>query len=588
MKSFFKSFFAALLAMIVFTTLIFGFFFFLFGSLASSTEKTTTIGSNAVLVLDLSKEFREQDMEDPFEEFADSDVEHTPALLDMVQMVNYAAKDDQVKGIYIKCGSNGNSMAASEELRQALLNFKKSKKFIYAYSETIAQSAYYVAAVADKIYCHPQGGLEWSGFSANLLFFKGTLEKLEIEPQIFYAGKFKSATEPFREYKMTDANKVQTLAFLNDMYGRFLQAAADGRKMDTAILRKLAVTGVVQSAHDAVKYQLIDGVKYDDEVKTALSNKLKLDNERINFVSFADYAKAVSYNPYSGTDKIALVYADGDIVDGKSEDDRVIASDRFRTLLRKIRLDDGIKAVVFRVNSPGGSALASDVIWREITLIKKKKPVIVSMGDYAASGGYYIACAADSVFANPSTLTGSIGVFGIIPNMQAFLKNKLGITGDGVKTAPYADMGSIDRPLTEMEKRFVQNSIDSIYHTFKTRVAGGRKLSVEYVDSIAQGRVWTGAAATKIGLVDRNGTLQDAIASAAKMAKTSSYQIRTYPDKINVFDQIFKSFQQNTKAKAIREEIGEDQYKLLKEWKKVQEMVGVTQARLPYNIQLRF
>lgn len=588
MKSFFKSFFAALLAMIVFTTLIFGFFFFLFGSLASSTEKTTTIGSNAVLVLDLSKEFREQDMEDPFEEFADSDVEHTPALLDMVQMVNYAAKDDQVKGIYIKCGSNGNSMAASEELRQALLNFKKSKKFIYAYSETIAQSAYYVAAVADKIYCHPQGGLEWSGFSANLLFFKGTLEKLEIEPQIFYAGKFKSATEPFREYKMTDANKVQTLVFLNDMYGRFLQAAADGRKMDTAILRKLAVTGVVQSAHDAVKYQLIDGVKYDDEVKTALSNKLKLDNERINFVSFADYAKAVSYNPYSGTDKIALVYADGDIVDGKSEDDRVIASDRFRTLLRKIRLDDGIKAVVFRVNSPGGSALASDVIWREITLIKKKKPVIVSMGDYAASGGYYIACAADSVFANPSTLTGSIGVFGIIPNMQAFLKNKLGITGDGVKTAPYADMGSIDRPLTEMEKRFVQNSIDSIYHTFKTRVAGGRKLSVEYVDSIAQGRVWTGAAATKIGLVDRNGTLQDAIASAAKMAKTSSYQIRTYPDKINVFDQIFKSFQQNTKAKAIREEIGEDQYKLLKEWKKVQEMVGVTQARLPYNIQLRF
>lgn len=588
MKSFFKSFFAALLAMIVFTTLVFGFFFFLFGSLASSTEKTTTIGSNAVLVLDLSKEFREQDLEDPFEGLADSDVEHIPALLDMVQMVNYAAKDDQVKGIYIKCGSNGNSMAASEELRQALLNFKKSKKFIYAYSETIAQSAYYVAAVADKIYCHPQGGLDWSGFSANLLFFKGTLEKLEIEPQIFYAGKFKSATEPFREYKMTDANKIQTLAFLNDMYGRFLQAAADGRRMDTAILRKLAVTGVVQSAHDAVKYQLIDGVKYDDEVKTALSNKLKLDNERINFVSFADYAKAVSYNPYSGSDKIALVYADGDIVDGKSEDDRVIASDRFRTLLRKIRLDDGIKAVVFRVNSPGGSALASDVIWREVTLIKKKKPVIVSMGDYAASGGYYIACAADSVFANPSTLTGSIGVFGIIPNMQAFLKNKLGITGDGVKTAPYADMGSIDRPLSEMEKRFVQNSIDSIYYTFKTRVADGRKLSVEYVDSIAQGRVWTGAAATKIGLVDRNGTLQDAIASAAKMAKTSSYQIRTYPDKINVFDQLFKSFQQNTKAKAIREEIGEDQYKLLKEWKKVQEMVGVTQARLPYNIDLRF
>lgn len=588
MKSFFKSFFAALLAMIVFTTLVFGFFFFLFGSLASSSETTTSIGNKAVLVLDLSKEFREQDMEDPFEEFADADVEHTPALLDMVQMINHAAKDDQVSGIYIKCGANGNSMAASEELRQALLNFKKSKKFIYAYSETISQSAYYVAALADKIYCHPQGGIDWSGFSANLLFFKGTLEKLEIEPQIFYAGKFKSATEPFREYKMTDANKVQTLAFLNDMYGRFLQAAADGRKMDTAILRKLAVTGVVQTAHDAVKYQLIDGVKYDDEVKTALSNKLKQDNERINFVSFADYAKAVSYNPYSGTDKIALVYADGDIVDGKSEDDRVIASDRFRTLLRKIRLDDGIKAVVFRVNSPGGSALASDVIWREISLIKKKKPVVVSMGDYAASGGYFISCAADSVFANPSTLTGSIGVFGIIPNMQAFLKNKLGITGDGVKTAPYADMGSIDRPLTEMEKRFVQNSIDSIYQTFKTRVSDGRKLSMEFVDSIAQGRVWTGAAATKIGLVDRNGTLQDAIASAAKLAKTSSYQLRTYPDKINVFDQIFKSFQRNTKVKAIKEEIGEDQYKLLMEWKKVQGMVGVTQARLPYNIQLGF
>ncbi len=585
MKGFFKTFFASLLAMIIFT--IIG-VLILIGIIASfgSADKPM-VGRNAVLVLDLSGDFKEQPQDNPFNTLINGSDNDAPSLYNMVRMIHHAKSDSSVKGIYIVSGNNANGFAASEELRKAVLDFKTSRKFVIAYGEIISQKGYYVANTADKIYCHPQGGVEWAGLSSNLLFLKGMLDKLEIQPQIFYAGKFKSATEPLRETKMTEANRLQTSVWLGDLFNRFIEAAAITRKLDTAKLRSLAVNGSIQTAHDALANGLVDGLKYDDEVKKELSHRLRLDEHaKINFVTFGDYSKSVSYKQEGYNGKIAVIYADGDIVSGNGDNEQV-GSDAFRTLIRKIRLDKDIKGIVFRVNSPGGSSLASDVIWREISLARKEKPVVVSMGDVAASGGYYISCNADSVFANASTITGSIGVFSIVPNFQSFFKNKLGITFDGVKTAPYADMGSGDRPLTETEKRFFQAGTDSIYHTFKTRVAEGRKKNIEYIDSIAQGRVWTGSRALEVGLVDRIGTMQDAVDCAARMAKLKDYRVKEYPEKKNIFEQIMNNYKKSVKKDLIKEEIGEDQMRVWKQLKQVKQMVGVPQARLPFSIEVR-
>ncbi|HEY1018057.1 MAG TPA: signal peptide peptidase SppA [Sediminibacterium sp.] len=584
MQGFFKTFFASLLALIIFTVIG---FFILLGFIASATSADKpVVGRDAVLVLDLSSEFKEQTQENPLDALVNGVDHEAPSLYDMVRMIQHAKSDSAIKGIYILCGNNNNGYAASEELRKALVDFKTSKKFLIAYGEAISQKGYYVGNAADKIYCHPQGGLDWAGFSTNLLFLKGMLDKLEIQPQIFYAGKFKSATEPLRETQMTAANRLQTSVWLGDLYTDFLHTAASARKLDTAQLRALAVQGSIQTAHDALQYDLVDGLKYDDEVKREIQDRLHISfREKINFVTFGDYAKAVDFKGEYSSNKIALIYADGDIVSGNGDNGQV-GSDAFRALIRKARLDNEVKAIVFRVNSPGGSSLASDVIWREITLARKEKPVVVSMGDLAASGGYYIACNADSVFANANTITGSIGVFSIVPNFQSFFKNKLGITFDGVKTAPFADMGGGDRPLNEVEKRFFQSATDSIYHTFKTRVAEGRKKDIVYIDSIAQGRVWTGARGKEIGLVDRIGTLQDAIVSAAKMADVKEYKLKEYPERKTLLEQVMSSYKKAIKTNLIKEEIGEQQLRALQELKKVKQMVGTPQARLPFSVSI--
>lgn len=585
MQGFFKTFFASFLALIIFTVIG---FFILLGFIASATSADKpVVGRDAVLVLDLSSQFKEQTQENPLDALVNGIDHEAPSLFDMVRMIQHAQSDSAIKGIYILCGNNNNGYAASEELRKALVDFKHSKKFLIAYGEAISQKGYYVGSAADKIYCHPQGGLDWAGFSTNLIFLKGMLDKLEIQPQIFYAGKFKSATEPLRETQMTAANRLQTSVWLGDLYTDFLHTAAVARKLDTAQLRALAVQGSIQTPQDALQNKLVDGLKYDDEVKREIQDRLHISfREKINFVTFNDYAQAVDFKGEYSSNKIALIYADGDIVSGTGDNGQV-GSDAFRTLIRKARLDNEVKAIVFRVNSPGGSSLASDVIWREITLARKEKPVVVSMGDLAASGGYYIACNADSVFANANTITGSIGVFSIVPNFQSFFKNKLGITFDGVKTAPFADMGGGDRPLNEAEKRFFQSATDSIYHTFKTRVSEGRKKDMVYVDSIAQGRVWTGTRGKEIGLVDRIGTLQDAVVSAAKMADVKEYKLKEYPERKTLLEQVMSSYKKAIKTNLIKEEIGEQQLRALQELKKVKQMVGTPQARLPFSISIR-
>lgn len=587
MKNFFKIFFASLLALIVFTMLAFFVFVGIIGLIASaSTSDAPEIKPKSVLVLDLSETFPEQSKEDPFAVFMNTTDKEIPSLYDMVRMIKAAKNDTLIKGIYIQGAGNGNGFAASEELRIALEDFKSSKKFIWSYGETMSQKAFYVTSVSDFIAVHPEGGLEFFGMSSSLFFIKGMLEKLDIQPQIFYAGKFKSATEPFREYKMTDANRLQTSIWLGDLYNHMLVSIGRNRKMDTAVLRKLAVTGAIQTSGDAKNNGLVDDLLYDDQFKTQMNKKLgNAANDKINFVTFHDYARSADYRQ-SGSNRLAIVFADGDI-DGSNESEGVVGSDAYRALLRKIRLDNSIKAVVLRVNSPGGSALASDVMWRELELMKQQKPVVVSMGDVAASGGYYIACNADSIFANESTITGSIGVFGIIPNLEKFFNNKLGVSFDRVKTGPYADLGGIDRALTEPEKKFIQSSIDSTYFTFKSRVAAGRKKTVDMVDTIAQGRVWTGTRALGVGLVDRIGTLQDAVNCAARLGKISSYSVREYPEKKSFLEKITGSTEKSIRQKLVKKEIDEVAWRWMEEGKKIRKMAGVPQAKLPFSFDLR-
>jgi len=578
MKSFFSSFFAALLAILVFSIggvmLLIGF------AAAFSSDVEVTVPTNAVLVIDLNDNFTEKEVSDPFTELMNPGTGKIPSLTSVIGLIQHAKKDSNIKGIYIKCQQNSNGYASSEELRKALVDFKKSNKFIFAYGETISQKGYWVGNVANQIYTHPQGGLEFSGFSLETVFLKGMLDKLDVQMQVFYAGKFKSATEPFRYTKMSDANKQQTGVWLNGLYDHFIYSVASSRQIAPEKLKALVNEAKIQSAQDALSNGLVDGLIYDDQLKKMIAKKLKGVKENdIPFVAVKEYAKSVPLRG-TGAGKIAVVYADGDIVMGKGVKGS-IASDDFRMLLQKIRADESIDALVLRVNSPGGSALASDIIWREIELIKGKIPVVVSMGDVAASGGYYIASGADSIYADANTITGSIGVFAVIPNISGFMNNKLGISFDGVKTAPYADAPTVTRPLNTMEQKILQSGVDSIYHTFKSRVAKGRKKSMEYVDSIAQGRVWLGSDAIKVGLVDRIGTLNDALASAAKMAKLKGYSIKQYPESKSFIEDLIEDYKDYVKVKSIESEIGASQWQIFQNLKTVQQMVGAPQARMP-------
>ena len=584
MRSFFKMFFASLLAIVIFTLIVFFFFVAWVANLTSASKPK--IDSQSVLVIDLGQHYKEQVQQNLIGSLRGDEEKDVPGLYDVVRLIGKAKTDEHISGIYLQCNPSPNGFAASDEIRNALLDFKASKKFIYAYGDVLTQKAYHIANTADKIYVSPQGYVEWNGFEVTLAFLKGTLDKLDIQPQIFYAGKFKSATEPLRVTEMTPENELQTSVWLGDLYNYFLLKAADARKIDTAELHRIANEGKVLTAKDAVDNKLIDALKYDDEVKEEIKAKLGIDKyQKINFVSINSYAASGIHKKFSG-EKIAIIYAEGDIVDGKGTQQGLIASEEYRKLIRKIRLDKSVRAIVFRINSGGGSSLASETIWRELSIARQDKPVVISFGDVAASGGYYISCAGDSIFANPTTITGSIGVFGIIPNMQGFFKNKLGITFDGVKTGPYADAGTMTRPMNANEKKMIQAEIDNIYTVFKKRVADARKKDTAYIDSIAQGRVWTGQRALGIGLIDKFGGLNDAVQCAARMAKISDYYLREYPEPVNFLDQLFgRSTPMNFNNK-LKEELGEENYKLFSEMKKVQEISGKMQTRLPFSFSV--
>lgn len=582
MNSFFKTFFAALLALVVFCLLI---FLVLIAAVKSLADKEKAdVKDKSVLVIDLSKHFPEHSASSPLGTFGE---EAPPTLSEVVYMIKEAKAEKNIRGIYLSVDGNGNGYASSNEIRNALLDFRKSKKFVIAFGNAVLQQAYFVASAADKIYVNPTGTLDWTGFSVELPFLKGTLDKLEIQPQIFYAGKFKSATELFRTEKMTPENRLQTSEWLGDLYNYFLQQTAASRKLDTATLYGLAAGAKIQTPQDAVAAKLIDGAKYDDEVKDEIKQSLSLKrDEKINLLSLNTFKEAVD-DRSGGKNEIAVIYAEGDIVDGTGDNSQ-IGGENFRALIRKARLDNNVKAIVLRVNSGGGSALASEVIWRELQVARQedKKPVIVSMGDVAASGGYYISCGADSVFAQPNTITGSIGVFGVIPNMQNFFKNKLGVTFDGVATAPHAGAVNVYRPIAESDKALLTAGIERTYAQFKSRVAAGRKKDTAYVETIAQGRVWSGQDALTIGLVDRLGSLQDAIDCAARMVKVSDYGLKEYPETESWISNLLNKKKAEPGA-MLKQEIGEENYKIIEQLKKLKAMTGTVQARLPFEIIIK-
>ena len=584
MRSFFKTFFAALLAILVFFAVI----VLLAAGAATAlvSRGHESLGDKGMLVVDLGQRSAEMEQSNPFAEIGRSGEYDVPSLYDMVRIIRHAKDNPAIRGVYIKCGDNGLGFAGADEIRNAIKEFKEGGKFVYAFADVINQRAYYTASVADKLYCNPKGGVDWTGFVMQTPFVKGALEKLEIEPQIFYAGKFKSATEPFRESRMTDANRLQTSELLGDLYGHFLSGVADARKIDTATLHRYATENLIRFPSDALQYGLVDGLKYEDEVREEIRERLELpEGTDVNFIRPGKYADAVDFRK-TGKERIAVIYAEGDIVDGKGERE-TIGSETYRRYIARVRNDQSVKAVVFRINSGGGSALASENIWRELSITREKKPVVVSFGDVAASGGYYLACSADSIFAQPNTITGSIGVFGMLPNMKDFFNNKLGVTFDAVKTAPDADAYSVTKPLTPLQKQFFQSSIDSIYHDFKTRVAEGRKMNIDFVDSIAQGRVWSGNRALALGLVDRIGGVDDAIASAANLAKISDYRLKEYPGKQNLFEKYLGSSRQSAQEAMLKEELGEEGFKTYHAIKKLRRFIGSAQARLPFEFAIK-
>ncbi len=462
MKNFFTSFFGAMLGVIISSILIVVIAVAsIIGGLASAISKSETdevVKNNSVLLIDLNQEIKERTTDNPFANFNFSNIGDKSIGLDkIIDNINSAKSDSSIKGIYLHLTTMEAGMAAMEEIRNALIDFKKSKKFIYAYSEMYSQKMYYLSSVADKIMLNPQGEFDFRGLSAQIMFFKKALDNLQVDVQVFRHGKFKSAIEPFMLDKMSEANREQTEQFLGSIWNNMLSEISKERKIEISELNSIADNLKISSPDDALKNKLIDGLMYEDEVKSLIRKKLAIgENDKINFVKIAKYEPENSkVKDFSTGDKVAVIYAVGSIESGEG-DDETIGSERIARAIREARLDNNVKAIVLRVNSPGGSALASDVMWREVTLAKKTKPFVVSMGDVAASGGYYISCAADRIFAQPNTITGSIGVFGIMPNAQKMLSERLGITIDTVNTNKHSDMGGIFRGVTENERAFIQ------------------------------------------------------------------------------------------------------------------------------------
>lgn len=557
------------------------------GMAGSDKDDKAELKEHSVLRLSLDYSIPERTSDNPFHnfDFASMEGSNDPGLNDILKCIRHAATDDKIDGIYIDISIMPNDYATLKEIRDELIAFKKSKKFIIAYGEIIEEHGYYIASVADKVYINPTGTMLLDGFAYTSTYVKGMLDKIGVQAELIRHGKFKAAGEPFISDKMSDENRRQIESFMGGVYDDFITSIANSRKLKADEFKNICNNLLVQSPEDAKRLGLVDGLKYHDEIETELHDKLKTEaKEKIDFIDISSYKQKAKDGNITAKDKIAVIYAVGEIIDGEGDENQV-GSAPTAEAIAKARKDSAVKAVVLRINSPGGSALASDVIWREVVLTQKVKPVIVSMGAVAASGGYYIAAPADVIVAEPNTITGSIGVFGMFINAEKLLKDKLGLKFEKVKMGEYSDLGTPDRAMTAAEKAIMQKMIDRIYTDFISKVAEGRKLTVEQVDSIAQGRVWAGVDAKKIGLIDEFGGLKEAIAIAAKKANLTDYKITNLPQQKDPFEKILKSFGASTSNYFVKAQLGED-YKYYEQMKKIQHMHGV-KARMLWDGEIQ-
>jgi protease-4 len=598
MNQFVKFVLASCLGVFLASIVLFFVGIFITAGAASAADKSTvSVESNSVLDINLENQI--PDLTNNVENDNMFSNKKVVGVHDLIKAIDHAATDNKIKGIAIHTRFIMGDFSKIMQIRKAIEDFKqKSGKFVYAYADTYSQGAYYVASVADAIYLNPTGDIDFRGFAAEIPFMKDMFDRLDVKWQIYYAGQFKSATEPFRLDKMSDQNRLQIREYLNGLYDNYLSDIIRSRKLPKEDLLKIANGLEVRSASDATRLKLVDTEGYYDEFLGALRQKMGLgENAKIPSISLNDYAQSFTAKQGSSKNKIAVVYAEGDInYSGSSQEDDemngTVEGNRYAKILRKLRLDDKVKAIVLRVNSGGGSAVSSEIMWRELDLTRKiGKPVIVSFGDYAASGGYYIACASDSIFAEPATLTGSIGVFSMIPSFQKTFKNKLGVNFDTVKTAAHADGLSVTMDNDAFESQMYQAQTDSLYEKFLNRVATNRRMSRDQVHAIAQGRIWLGKTAVQNGLVDRIGSLQDAIAAAAAKAGLSDYKTTEYPKLKPSFEKFIENITGTdpspdgfTKA-AIQKELGEyaavfEHFQKMKTWRK-------PQMRLPYHIRFR-
>lgn len=587
--NFVKTFLAGLLAVVVGTFLVFFLWIFILLGIAGSMDKSVAVHPESILKIDFSEVLTDAPSSDPLAGIDLMTLQTTRqlSLFKALRAIEAAGADDRIKGIYLRMNGEGGvtGSALLEELREALLEFKQSGKFIIAYNETYSQGQYYLASVADKIYLQPEGGMDWSGLASNVMFYKGLLDKLDLRAEVFRptACKYKSAVEPFILDKMSSANREQMQALVNSMWGTISGAVCESRGIDSVKMRRITDNLQVTLPEEALEYGFVDSLVYEDQMEDVFAELGVSDDYA--FITLGDYASQVGADLKNiSADQVAIVYADGQIVDGEGYGKEIYGN----TLAAKIagvREDEKVKAVVLRVNSPGGSALASDVIWREVELLRAEKPVIVSMGSYAASGGYYISCPADVIVADKLTLTGSIGVFGMILDTREALKNKLGITVDGVKSNTSSSFLATE-PLTPIQRSMIMRGVDKVYTTFTNDVAEGRNLPIEKVLDIAGGRVWSGVDALGIGLIDTYGGLKTAIALAVdKAGLGDDYRVTEVTETPSGFAAFIASLNVSVREAFTRSELG----LMMKEYNTVREAFrqqGVLMYS-PYKIEMR-
>uniref|UniRef100_UPI0040471032 signal peptide peptidase SppA n=1 Tax=Algoriphagus sp. TaxID=1872435 RepID=UPI0040471032 len=580
---------AVIVGLFVFSIVAVLLFFGLIGIAASSSEKEVSLGENSILHLDLNGRTlveRNSEKDLPFGSFLNPfGGENTAGLVNLKKAIAEAKTNTNIKGIYLNAGLFSAGQAGLLELREALQDFKESDKFIVAYDEAYSEGGYFLASIADEIYVNPLGGIDFNGYSSEGIFLKGFFEKAGIKPEVFRVGEFKSAVEPFILDKMSPENRLQTQYFLDDINQHALALIAETRGIPSDSIQLINNQMLVRKPIDAVTYKLATALKYEDEVHQILKEKLGLKEEdQISTINATDLGGLAKSKNITSKNRIAVILAEGDIVDGNVEG--AISSEKFAKEIRKARKDENIKAIVLRVNSPGGSILASEVIWREMSEAKKAKPLIVSMGEVAASGGYYIAAPADTIVAQPNTITGSIGIFGILFNVQELINDKLGVTTDVVSTGELSDFGNMARPLTEVERTIIQSSVEDGYETFISRVAEGRGMHPDSVRKVASGRVWTGTQAKARGLVDVLGGLDTAVGiAAAKIKAGDDYRVVYYPEKKQWFEELILTFSDQVQTRMLQSQLGEH-YPFYQKIQGLKHYQGV-QVRMPQEVVIK-